>query len=60
MSMFSPRWIETYALCVAGRRSVLPVYLGSFAKHRIQKRAMNLDLSIVADEAELTELIMKN
>jgi hypothetical protein len=39
------------------RRSVLPVYLGLVAQNRVQKRAMNLDLSIVADEAKLTELI---
>ena len=37
--------------------SVLPVYLGFVAQNRVQKRAMNLDLSIVADEAELAELV---
>jgi hypothetical protein len=40
-----------------GRQSVLPVYLGLVAQNRVQKRAMNLDLSIVADEAKLAELI---
>jgi hypothetical protein len=37
--------------------SVFPVYLGLVAQNRVQKRAMNFDLSIVADEAELAELI---
>ena len=46
-----------HALGLAAQWSVLPVYLGLVVQNRVQKRAMNLDLSIVADEAELAELI---
>ena len=32
-------------------------YLGAIVQHDIQKRAVNLQIAIVADEAELSELV---
>src|SRR5450830_1222616 len=38
-------------------RSICPVYLGLITQNGVEKRDVDLDRSVVTDEAELTELI---